>query len=65
MDTCLDALAEAALVASHEGATSLAALLRARADVPPGMTRERLRPHAAMSGKEATRAACRRRRRRR
>ncbi|HEX7104853.1 MAG TPA: DUF222 domain-containing protein, partial [Acidothermaceae bacterium] len=53
----LTAQAENSRVAEREGATSLAALLRARADVPPGLTRERLRLHAALSNRHATREA--------
>jgi hypothetical protein len=53
----LAAQAERARVAEHAGATSLAALLRARADVPPGVTRDRLRLHAALGGLPVARAA--------
>ncbi|HET9188154.1 MAG TPA: DUF222 domain-containing protein, partial [Acidothermaceae bacterium] len=53
----LAAQAETARVAEHEGATSLAALLRARADVAPRVTKERLSLHAALGGLAATREA--------
>ncbi len=53
----LTAQAERSRLAEHEGATSLAALLRARADVPPSATRERLRLRAALSHRQATREA--------
>jgi hypothetical protein len=53
----LAAQAEASRVAEHEGATSLAALLRARADVPPRATRERLALHAALGGLPVARDA--------
>jgi len=53
----LTAQAERSRLAEHEGAVSLPALLRARADVPPGVTKERLALHAALSGREATRGA--------
>ena len=53
----LTAQAEVSRVADHEGATSLAALLRARADVAPGHTRARLRLHAALDRLPAAREA--------
>ena len=53
----LAAQAEGSRVAEHEGATSLAALLRARADVAPRVTKERLLLHAALGGLPAARDA--------
>jgi hypothetical protein len=53
------AQAETARVAEHQGATSLPALLRARADVPPGLTRARLRLHTALRTRPTTAAAFR------
>ncbi len=51
------AQAETARVAEHEGAASLAALLRARADVAPGLTRARLALHAALGALPVAREA--------
>lgn len=53
----LAAHAEISRVAEHEGATSLAALLRACADVAPRVTKERLLLHAALGGLPAARDA--------
>ncbi len=53
----LAAQAELSRVAEHEGATSLAALLRARADVAPGLTKTRLRLHAGLCALPVTREA--------
>jgi len=53
----LTAQAKTSLVAEHEGATSLAALLRARADVAPRVTKERLLLHAALGGLPVARGA--------
>src|SRR5690348_14281586 len=53
----LTAHAEKSGVAQREGAVSLAAFLRARADVAPRVTRGRLHLHAALSNRELTREA--------
>jgi hypothetical protein len=53
----LTAQAERAGVAQREGATTLAAFLRARADVAPRLTRDRLRLHAALASRDITREA--------
>jgi hypothetical protein len=53
----LAAQAESSGVAEHEGATSLPALLRARADVAPRATKERLWLHAALGGLPVAREA--------
>jgi hypothetical protein len=53
----LAAQAEASRVAEHEGATSLAALLRARADVAPRLTKQRLSLHAALGRSPVARGA--------
>ncbi len=53
----LTAQAERSGLARREGATSLPALLRARADTPPAVTRERLRLSAALAARDATRQA--------
>jgi hypothetical protein len=53
----LTAQAEKCGVAQREGAVSLAAFLRARADVAPRVTRGRLQLHTALSDREITKEA--------
>ncbi len=57
MQVALTAQAESVHVAERAGATSLPAWLRAVADVPVSITRERLRLHQALDGRDRVRAA--------